>query len=347
MSRFDYVAGIGGIGKGILFRFLQDGTLGRNESRLAELSPARDYCKLHIILHYAARFLAGQCPVYPIGVVGADANGRELLRCMEEGGLSTDFIQAAEGADTMYSVCFMYPNGDGGNITTLHSAGDLLSTERIDGFFRSGAARGRGLLLAAPEVSVPVRKYFLAEGRRRGCYTAASFGAAEVADFLGDDTLKQVDLLALNMEEAAAVAGAGEGVPFACGCRVSAINPGIALMVTGGAEGAHLFWKGRHVHCPSLQVPVVNTAGAGDCLLGTLLSAVALHIPLYDEATGRSPALELAVACAAMKVTEMDSIHFGITARTLSGFLKERHITMEETYLQRLSGQRPRAGGAD
>ncbi len=339
MRKFDYVAGIGGIGKGVLFRFLQEDTLGRNESRLAELSPARDYCKLHIILHYTARFLAGKCPVYPIGVVGADANGEELLLCMKEAGLSADFVQASPEAATMYSVCFMYPNGDGGNITTLHSAGDLLSEEQINGFFQSDAAKGQGLLLAAPEAPLPVRKYFLAEGRRRGCYTAASFGAAEAEKFLRDDTLKLVDLLALNKEEAAAVAGKGEpDILSACRRKVTAIHSDIALVITSGAEGTHLFWKGHRVYCPAPQVPVISTAGAGDCLLGTLLAAAVLQIPFYEEDSGRSPALELAAACAAMKVTALDSIHFGLTAESLLQFLKGQGIVLEQSYLQRLFG---------
>ena len=37
-----------------------DHELGRNESRLGELLDSRDYCKLHIALHYIAR-LHGLC----------------------------------------------------------------------------------------------------------------------------------------------------------------------------------------------------------------------------------------------------------------------------------------------
>ena len=43
--KYDYVVGTGGIGSGILFRFSDNITLGRNESRLAELMDVRDFCK--------------------------------------------------------------------------------------------------------------------------------------------------------------------------------------------------------------------------------------------------------------------------------------------------------------
>jgi len=41
----DYVVGTGGIGSGVLFKLNGGHTLGRNESRLAELTNYRDYCR--------------------------------------------------------------------------------------------------------------------------------------------------------------------------------------------------------------------------------------------------------------------------------------------------------------
>ena len=55
--KYDYVVGTGGIGSGILFRFSDNITLGRNESRLAELMDVRDFCKLRITLHYVITYL--------------------------------------------------------------------------------------------------------------------------------------------------------------------------------------------------------------------------------------------------------------------------------------------------
>ena len=64
--KYDYVVGTGGIGSGILFRFSDNITLGRNESRLAELMDVRDFCKLHIILHYVITYLNKKCKIKPI-----------------------------------------------------------------------------------------------------------------------------------------------------------------------------------------------------------------------------------------------------------------------------------------
>ena len=46
------IIGTGGIGKGLFFLSHENEALGRNESRMAELSDAKDYCKLHIVFHY-------------------------------------------------------------------------------------------------------------------------------------------------------------------------------------------------------------------------------------------------------------------------------------------------------
>lgn len=48
---------------------------------------------------------------------------------------------------------------------------------------------------------------------------------------------------------------------------------GNAVVVTAGAEGAHLFTKDRHVVVPTRPVKVVDTVGAGDAHLGALAAA--------------------------------------------------------------------------
>ena len=97
---FTHIVGIGGIGTGILFQLEGDHTLGRDESRLGQLLPARDYCKLHIVEHYIAKLLAspetdGSCRVLAIGAVGDDAAGRQLLREMTDAGIGTEWVRTA------------------------------------------------------------------------------------------------------------------------------------------------------------------------------------------------------------------------------------------------------------
>ena len=63
--KYQRLIGTGGIGSGILFNLDGDHTMGRNESRSGELTPFRDYCKLHIISHYPT-VLLGQGKKEPL-----------------------------------------------------------------------------------------------------------------------------------------------------------------------------------------------------------------------------------------------------------------------------------------
>jgi len=133
---FTHVVGIGGIGSGVLFQLEGDHTLGRDESRLGQLLPARDYCKLHIVEHYIAALMgsgktADACKVLAIGVIGEDAAGRQLLREMENAGIGTIWVRVASDRPTLYSVSFLYPDGAGGNITASNSAASALNLHDI------------------------------------------------------------------------------------------------------------------------------------------------------------------------------------------------------------------------
>ena len=129
--KFDWVAGTGGIGKGEIFKLVGNATLGREESRSAVLTDFRDYCKQHIILSYTARLVGDKIPVFACGKVGADERGVELKKEMEEVGIRTDFVEETTTARTMFSVCFLYENGEGGNITTCNDACSTVTAEDL------------------------------------------------------------------------------------------------------------------------------------------------------------------------------------------------------------------------
>ena len=65
-SPYQQLLGVGGIGTGILFALEGNHTLGREESRPGQLLDVRDYCKLHIIIHYVARLLGLPVPTDPL-----------------------------------------------------------------------------------------------------------------------------------------------------------------------------------------------------------------------------------------------------------------------------------------
>ena len=128
---------MGGIGTGMFFALEGNHDLGRNESRPGRFLDVRDYCKLHIVAQYptvllGAREDRGPFHVVPVGKVGIDEVGLRLRAEMERSGMDVRFVDAVPGRPTLLSVCFQYPDGSGGNVTTVDSAAALVSERDVD-----------------------------------------------------------------------------------------------------------------------------------------------------------------------------------------------------------------------
>lgn len=333
--RYDTLVGVGGIGAGILFSLEGDRDLGRNESRPARLEDARDYCKLHIIAHYPAR-LAGPrgLRVVPVGKVGADDVGRRLEQEMAAAGMDTRFLKKSTAAPTLFSVCFQYPDGSGGNITSSSSAASRLKPSDLD---RVAAILGpTAIALAAPEVPLETRIRLLEIATERGAYRVATFTPTEIATDAVREVLGHVDLLAVNEDEAAALGGVllgadAAGLLEACGRTFAAANPQGQLIVTLGAQGAHAWSDCHWSHVPASHVPVRSTSGAGDALLGGVLTALALGLPFVPDA------LELGTLLAAFKVTSPHTIPPEIDRPLLQSFAAVREIPLSPSLTRFLS----------
>ena len=318
------MVGTGGIGHGSFFLLDGNETLGREESRAGQCLERRDYCKLHIVSHYAKVLLGGDFAVYPIGKVGDDEVGTRLISEMESVGLDLRFVGRVSGHPTLYSFCFLYPDGTGGNLTTGNSACGLVDPASIHAAERVLAGLGStGIALAVPEVPLAARSALLALATQHGLFRAASFTRAEMRDVRESGILEKVDLLAVNLEEAAAAAGiatARTGSPNdlvqEAAAALSRNHPRLLLSITAGAAGSWA-WDGRALaHQAALPVTAEGTAGAGDAHFAGVLAGLASGLPLTES-------LELAALVAAASVTSVHTINTGITAASL---LALRHL---------------------
>ena len=327
VNGFRQVVGVGGIGSGIVFALEGQQTLGRNESRLGKLIDARDYCKLHIVEHYIARLMdagSNEFAVIPIGVIGEDSVGRQLRAEMKEAGLDTRFVRTDPRAKTLFSVCFVYPDGAGGNITTSNSAASLVARRDLQvARKRMEEAGTRGIALCLPEVPLDVRSEFLEIARDCGNFTAGAFASSEIALAREKNLFASLDLLALNTDEVATLVG----YPFDrgsvdrflndCANTLTAAQPQIRIALTAGEQGAYGFENGKWQFCQAPAVPVASTAGAGDALLAGILSGLSAGLPFLSAGNvsaasraGSLPAaLELGVLTASFSVTSPHTIH--------------------------------------
>jgi ribokinase len=317
-SRYRAMIGVGGIGAGSFFALNGDLTLGREESRSGRFLDRRDYCKLHIISHYVRALLGPEFVTMPIGMVGDDEVGERLVREMREVGLDMRYVQVAPGSQTLFSFCFIYPDGSGGNMTTDDSA-----CSRVDAPLVMAAepefARfaGMGVALAAPEVPLAARKMLLDLGTRYHFLRAASFAAEEMARAAELGVLQQLDLVALNLNEAAAVAGMpAEGrrpveIAEATVDVLCRHNSAMWATITAGGHGSWVWDGQRLTFRPAIRTTVASTAGAGDAFLAGMIVGIVAGLTVEH-------AHELAALVAAQSVTSPHTINKETNRETLS-----------------------------
>ena len=358
-SPYKMLTGVGGIGSGMFFALEGDHTLGRNESRPGRLLDVRDYCKLHIVSHYVAVLLGAEPSgdpfrVFPIGRVGNDAIGVRLLDEMRHAGMDTRYVRSVERLPTLLSVCFQYPDGSGGNITTSSSAASTLTAEDIDRALDEIASMSRGFIaLAVPEVSLEIRRHLLMRATGRGAFRAAAFTTSEIPCALESGTMRFVDLLAMNEDEAQALVGGAldlrDPLPFLkeFGRVLPAFADDVRIVVTAGKDGAIAFHGGNWDYCPAPEVPVAGTAGAGDALLAGILAGLAMGLPFIAPGRRRSSikdrplcsALDFAVLLAAFTVTSPHTIHPNAGIASLKTFADQLGVVFDAG-MQRALGVR-------
>lgn len=320
---YDIVVATGGIGSGMFLALEGDHTLGREESRAVRVLDQRDFCKLHIVTHYVQTLLGPDFPVVPIGRVGTDEAGNVLRNEMAAAGLDLTYVQDSPRS-TLLSICFLYPSGDGGNLTTDDSASAAVSpwdVAQSAGLFNRH--RDRGVAVALPEVSLATRAALLRLATEHGFLRIATFVPGELQDARDTGLLAQTDLLALNLDEAATLAGRTMGADdppalvHAVLERLASIGAHPWLVVTAGRRGSWA-WDGQSLtHSPAFEVEAVGTAGAGDAHLAGVVVALVRGLDLH--AANRFGAL-----VSSLKVTSRDSIDFGITGAVLLAAARQR-----------------------
>jgi sugar/nucleoside kinase (ribokinase family) len=348
---FTCAIGIGGIGAGMVYALQGEHELGRNESRLGELLDSRDYCKLHIVLHYVARFMGsgrgpGSFPVWPVGVVGNDAAGRQILTEMSAAGMDTQFVRTHPALKTPFSVCFMYPDGSGGNITSSNSAAGALSVDDLGAASPYMKAAGaRGVALCVPEVPLEMRRDFLELASDCGNYRVCSFVLGEIEEARRMGLFSLTDLLALNQEEASALLGDRPGHVLDGGllaeraAEFTATRPRFRMIVSAGRKGAYGFECESSQFCPAPVLQPMSTAGAGDALLGGVVCGLAAGIPFIEPSecdssfSGRilRTAVDFGVLNASFSVTSPHTIHPDAVLKKLFAFAESHGASISDS----------------
>ena len=338
--RYRKLIGVGGIGSGLFFALEGNHDLGRNESRAASLIDMRDYCKLHIVIHYLAVLLEREFHIVPVAHVGNDSTGLRLIEEMNAVAIDTSHVLISNECPTLLSVCYQYPDGSGGNITASNSAATLLTSQDIDQTESLlEEYSGQCIALALPEVALDLRHHLLKLATRYNALRVTAFTSAEMLEARRTGILEHVDLLFLNQDEAATmiddVFDPSDPDRFLnrCAETLRAIQPDIQIVVTAGAHGAYGILNEEWIHSPACKVNFASTAGAGDALIAGTLAGLISGSPLVQQPSDPNciqSALDFGVLLGSYSTTSPHTIHPDTDLNALLSFARDagKHISL-------------------
>ncbi|MEM7048266.1 MAG: PfkB family carbohydrate kinase [Acidobacteriota bacterium] len=217
-----------------------------------------------------------------VGVVGDDANGRDLLEALREVGIATDtiHIQRDYATPTKTRVLGGDPHGIKQQIVRFDIEQDFVPDESaraaLDAHLATVAAQG-------PAVAVLSDYGYGAVDPQRTPRLRQSLGSD--CQLLCDsrfrlDQHRGIDGATPNEEEACALLGdsLGEDRPtlVANGRRLRDVLAARWLLITRGSRGMTLFEAERALHLPVHGTDqVADVTGAGDTVIGTFALALA------------------------------------------------------------------------
>jgi sugar/nucleoside kinase (ribokinase family) len=319
----------------MLFQSEEMSTLGRSESRSVILSRAKDYCKLHIVFYYLASITKETTQIFPIGYVGDDHTGHNLIAELEREGMNVSCVGISSDEATMISICLQYPDKEGCNFTAVNNATRDVTAEYVEMCMEKIGIDERTIVAALPEVSIESRTTILRIGKAKKAFTVLAVTASEAKEFVRQNSFMDCDLLAVNEEEAQAISGSnlkGKELVSQLHSFLSIQNSEIQILVTCGHRGAYSATRIGIEYIPPLKARVVNTAGAGDAFLGGTLAGIIQGLPLqkrrndtYFGETMLESAAELGGLCAGMAVETEDSIAFQVTPESIKKKIVDSH----------------------
>ena len=236
----------------------------------------------------AARAAAGSTAgVAMAGTVGADDWGDLALSHLSEAGVHLDAVAKGRAPTGCALICV---DAKGENAISVASGANLEAAaaqvpERMLG--------PNHWLVLQMEVRPEENWRLIERARRRGCKVALNAAPAAPIPL---DVLEALDVLVFNEVEGrmlAASAGLDGDDPIEVGRRLRDTY-GLTAVATLGPAGAAAFAPGESWSVPALPVTPVDTTGAGDSFIGSLVVALQAGTALFEALRCASAAAGIA-----------------------------------------------------
>ena len=239
----------------------------------------------------AASRLGGD--VRMIGKVGDDGFGQRLLNQLKADKVNTDYIQVEEGPSGV-AVITVDKNAEN-SIVVSPGANFKLTESDIDKCI--DAIKESNVVVIQLETPIDTIKYALEKSKELGKFTILNPAPAVK---LGDDIIKNVDLLTPNETELEILSGVSieseEDIQKAANIM---IQKGVKqLIVTLGSKGSLYLDKDKIEFKKSYKVEAIDTTAAGDSYTGALSVA-------FSQGKSIDEAMDFASKVGALCVTKV------------------------------------------
>lgn len=246
--------------------------------------------------------------VQMVGSVGADAHGEQALDALQAEGIATADVQRCQEAPTGLAVILVDDEGEN-TIVVARGANDWLQAEHV----RSALADATpGVVVINYEVPLACVQAALDWANAHDVLAVLDAGPArhERPERWGRRTI-----LTANRDEIACLLGcaADDESAWREGARELLAEGLAGVVVKLGGCGAYLRTATIETHVPALDVPVVDTTGAGDASTAALALALAsgnpwLEAVRYANAAGAVTVTRLGAAAAMPTADEVAAL---------------------------------------
>jgi ribokinase len=258
----------------------------------------------------AAAALGGE--VAFVGRVGEDELGNSLVALMRARGIDIRHLSRSATASTGCGINIVDDRGVP-EMIVIPGANDELDAAHVDEAFDT-FQRPR-VVLTQMEIQPRVALHAARLGKRLGAVSIVNAAPATAWPFSPEESADVVDILVVNEIEAEMLdrRHRHDDPALPLPERLAGLVKAASVIVTLGERGLDAFDRGEAWRLDAVQVPVVDTSGAGDVFCAALAVAVA-------EGVGLRRACSWAGAAAAMSVTRPGTIPSFPTREMVGGF---------------------------
>lgn len=201
-----------------------------------------------------------------MGVVGEDVYGHIAVAGLTEFGVDTSLVRVRAGGRTFFCVVMLDASGEKA-LTAVDTDCHLPTRDDID---TEAFALTRVVHLMGDDLETAT--WTAAEARARGARVSLDLEPSTAVH--GPEALRPLlestDIVFMNV--AGCVAAFGTDLPSAISAILD-MGPTISVL-TRGARGVLAVSGDTSVTVPALNLPVVDTTGAGDCFIGVFLNRI-------------------------------------------------------------------------